>query len=328
MTRNHSDWHNRRHDGRVANDADQVELRAMSLGHAPLSAATFDDEIAESLDDFETEADQDAPPWERDDHTGDNATDAIGHELKRREQLLGASYPFQIDRSALRYRSSQTLAYEFCLAATLGSLLDQKNFQQLQIAFERLARDLLERSLGASTQSIRVGWPLDSYEKRPNRFRDIVEDLNQRTNEWVWSPEVGLPEEPLPRNVKDAGLDFVVWKTFGDQRIGSLFFLGQCSCGKNYESKYYDLDTELSQLSQWIRPMTFVKPVRVFATSRHIPNDESLKEASRAAGLTLDRARITLLAENDQEKSWLTDRTKVPLEQLIRLAVNHFTRDE
>jgi len=61
------------------------------------------------------------------------------------------------------------------------------------------------------------------------------------------------------------------------------------------ESKFNDLTHD--GLGNWIKPTCSAQPARVFAIPFHVPNNAYFGQISRAAGLTLDRARIVSLAE-------------------------------
>jgi hypothetical protein len=103
---------------------------------------------------------------------------------------------------------------------------------------------------------------------------------------------------PKPRDLKDAGLDVVVWKDFGDGRTSILFALAQCACGRtDWETKVADLN--LRRLANWFEGPTIAEPLRCFFVPFHIPNHAHLKEISGFAGVILDRARIAMVAEAD-----------------------------
>jgi hypothetical protein len=196
------------------------------------------------------------------------------------------------------------------------------------MAFERLARDVLVCFLGSGADGVRTGWPPDERDPRPARLKQVITELNKRigeaVGEWIWSPEAGLPDDPEPQDRKDEGLDFVVWKAFPDGRAGRLFFLGQCACGNDYATKFNDIEADFRTLSRWVRPVSHARPARVFTTPRHIPNDIYFRTVNQDAGLTLDRSRITLIAESSPACEYVIRQAKRPYADLIRIVIEGF----
>src|SRR5579859_292988 len=257
-------WESRRQDDRVATNADQAEFAAIYYQTSNIEAGTFDDRVADALDDYEIADPQMREPiekwsWPRNDVALDNATSDIGIEVRRRREILGPAYPFQIDGNRLVYKPSRTLIYEFCLAVSQATSLNEGESAKLPVAFERLVRDVLICFLGVGTAGLRTGWPPDDRDPRAARFKEVVGYLNQevhkhkeaddKVREWRWSPDAGLPDDPEPQDVKDEGLDLVVWKEFPDGRPGRLFLLGQCACGNDYTSKFNDIDPKFEKIS-------------------------------------------------------------------------------
>jgi hypothetical protein len=182
--------------------------------------------------------------------------------------------------------------------------------------------------LGPGAQGYRTGWPPDKHEDRPVRFKEVIAKLRGLAGEWNWSPEPGLDDDPSHLTAKDEGLDVVVWKAL-DARGGKLFLLGQCACGNDYTTKYHDLDQHLTSIARWVKPVTWVAPVRVFGTPRHIPNDAEFHQVNKKAGLTVDRVRLTLLAEYDEKhRDFIRNNMKVPYAELIALVITDFPADQ
>jgi hypothetical protein len=102
-----------------------------------------------------------------------------------------------------------------------------------------------------------------------------------------------------------------------DGRVGQLFLLGQCACGKNWDEKFKDLDLE--ELGYWLRPPTHCPPVRCFCVPYHIGNATKLEDVSVKAGLPMDRARIALFAEANPE--FIERNAITPYGELVELIV-------
>jgi hypothetical protein len=317
-----SKWESRRQDDRVATNADQTEYAAISYGVSSLDSGTFDDRIAESLDDYEVADPRGAENWAKRDITLENAASDIGLEVQRRQLILKQFYPFKIDGPCLVYSPSKTLVYEFCLAICQAPSLSAGEFARLPVAFERLVRDVMLCFLGPGTAAFRTGWPADEHEERPTRFRQLIARLSSVTGEWIWSPEHNRPADPPHTHVKDEGLDLVVWKEVGDMRPGKLFWLGQCACGDDYTTKFSEIDSQFSRLGQWVRPISYASPIRFFSTPRHIANDAYFQQVNRQAGFTLDRSRITLLAE--QYCDYIQANARITYAELIKTVIDGF----
>ncbi len=223
-----SDWENRGPEFRAGVNADQAEVSAIRFGSSNVEAGIADERTADAMDDFELVDPEGVESWADADSKYDTAAGAVGDEIRRREQMLGASYPFRLERNRLIYSSSTTLAYEFCLATSQSPSLSAGEFKRLPPAFERLARDVVKCFLGPDAEGYRTGWPRDDLEDRPVKFKAVVERLHELTGEWVWAPGPDRPPDPSHIDVKDEGLDFVVWKKIPDGRPGHLVLLGQC----------------------------------------------------------------------------------------------------
>ena len=314
-------WENRRHDARISENADQTEFNALSYGKTNLEAGTFDDRVAAALDDYEVSDPLSVSSWASSDLVFDSAVSDIGIELARRASLLGKSYPFEVHGNQLIYKSSHSLVYELCLAISSAQSLKEGDYKKLPVAFERLMRDIMISFVGDESDGMRTGWPADG--DRPTKFKELINELSSKTGEWIWSPDPGLPDDPTHTHVKDEGVDFVVWKDVGDKRHGKLFFLGQCACGNDWETKLQDIDLEFLKLGKWVKPISYAKPSRVFCTPRHIPNDLYFAQVNKEAGFTFDRVRIAMLANRERFANVL-EATKETYESLIKIVVSGF----
>ena len=321
-TRGSAGWQGRRTDQRAGENADQVEFSAVVYGATNLESGILDDRIADALDDYDVADPAGVEEWAREDAKFDSATSDIGKEIARRSEVVGECYPFKAFGNRLEYTPSSTYAYEFCLAVSQSPSLSTGDFSRLPPAFERLARDVLSCFLGPEAEGMRTGWPSDRIEPHPSRFKAIVEELRARTRariDWSWHPRPGLPNDPPPQHVKDGGIDFVVWKLMPDGRDGHLFLLGQCACGDDWESKFYDLTEE--KLSRWLNPISTAPFLRVFTTPHHIPNDAYFADVNINAGLTLDRARIARLAESKMFRDRFVPQMKDSYKDLADLVI-------
>lgn len=320
---NYTEWNQRPRNTKVAIDVDQVEAKAITYGSASLDSGTSDEEIAGAMDDYAVASLEDQlEQWACDDATRESASSSIGMEVQRRERLLKGKYPFALNGNRLVYRNSRTLVYEFCLAISQAPSLVEKPFNRLPIAFERLSRDILVGFWGFGAQGYRTGWPPDDYEERPSRFEEVVAQLHERTGEWFWRPDPGMPDSA--GRTKEEGLDVVVWKDVLDGRAGKLFMLCQCACGRNYDTKFFDIDADFTKITKWVSPISWVKPVRAFLTPHHIPNEADFGQVNKSAGWTFDRVRLTLLAESEACREHVVEQAREPYAELIASVIRGF----
>lgn len=279
-------------DFKVALDADQAEFRAVMMGTAPIDEGLRDDRWTGEL---VAEISGARPQWVEQQDATEELSGDIAEEIDRRVLLLGDYYPFERIGNGIRHKQSATAVYEFCLATTVAPNLTTGSLAGLPVAFEMLARDALSLYVGGA-RGVRTGWPRHRADGLPNRAKQVFARLHAETGECVWQPQHGRPDDPAPMHVKDLGLDVLVWRAMPDGRIGQLFLLAQCACGPSgWTEKWRDLD--LVELGAWLRPFTFTAPVRCFCVPFHIGNTATLESVSSKAGLTLDRVRITLIAE-------------------------------
>jgi hypothetical protein len=316
-------WQLRWSDQRAGVNADQSEFSAVVHGATNLESGIMDDRIADALDDYDVTDPAGVAAWAREDAKYDSATSDIGREIQRRIAVVGEYYPFKASGNRLEYIPSSTCVYEFCLAVSQSPSVKEGDFARLPPTFERLARDVLTCFLGSGAEGMRTGWPPDHFEKRPSRFKAVVEEIRARTKarrDWNWHPHPDLPNDPEPQDVKDEGIDFVVWKLMPDGRDGHLFLLGQCACGStDWDEKFHDIDAE--KLQRWIHPISTASFLRVFTTPHHIPNDAYFADVNLKAGLTLDRARIARLAESQMFRDRFAPELKDCLKELADLVI-------
>lgn len=280
--------------------ADQAELAAMTLGMAPLSSGVLDERLASVDDDYSGDPELAREDWERDKGL-EEAESAVAGEIDRRAHLLGDAYPFVRAGSRLTYVEKAPYLYEFLLALSLAESYSAGRYRVLPRVFEVLSCLIAEAYLGDDASSYRMGWP------RPRgaaaTLKAAVAELHSKAGkhvgEWIWGPKDGNPEDPTPKRAKEQGLDVVAWKRSIDGRAGQLYLLGQCACGKGWDSDTKLQDMNIKLLNEWISEIASVTPVRAIFTPRHAL-DHKLPFISRHGGLVFDRTRLTLLATRDR----------------------------
>ncbi len=299
---------------RIIKDADQTEARAMLRGSVLIDAGLNDDRVSGAMDDFDSQDETITQQWHAEDLKYETASGEIYEEIKRRKLLLGEYYPFELSDSQLIYHPSQTHYYEFCLAISVAPSITTGHYAKLPRVFERTCTLLAKFYLGNDTGALHVGSPRNR--DVGTTFLKAMQKLNELTNEWVWNAIEDFGHQPQTRG--DEGLDFIVWKNTPDGRKGKIFIIGQCACGNDWTTKFFDLTIE--KISKWFHPVSYVRhPVRAFATPFHL-SDMNLVNAQNDAGLVFDRARLTILAERFAENEELVE-WQSTLDELIALII-------
>jgi hypothetical protein len=263
-------------------------------GIATVESGIEDELIAGVIDDRLIET---GNSWEERQAELETLSGAVSEEIQRREDLMKDAYPFDVASGSLRYRPSKTGVYEFCLAVSQNPKGTDQGNPHASTVFEWIARDVLKAHFGDDSQGFRTGWPPHVSEGRGSRTKETFQLLTQQCGEFRWDPGPLYPADPDPKLLKDCGMDVVVWKPWPDSRLGQFIVLGQCACGKNDINAAKGRELSMTRLANWLRPITYSSPVRSFLTALHIPNIVALYELSQEAGLVLDRARLTMVAE-------------------------------
>lgn len=299
-------------------NADQAELAAWRSGMAPIGYGIIDERLAGADDDYLGDPQLKREEWERD-KAYEEAENAATTEIQRRIDLLGDAYPFTRAGSRLIYTSKAPYLYEFLLSLSLSESYSKGKRAVLPRVFEVISCLIAEVYLGEDADSFRIGWP------RPKgaatTLMAAITDLRTKAGnldgEWIWGPKQGNPINPTPAQAKEQGLDIVAWKKSPDGRTGQLYLLGQCACGKSWDSDAKLQDLNLAILNEWISEIACVKPVRAIFTPRHAL-DGRLPFLSRHGGMVFDRARLAILGAKPRAATELAAH-KLSLERLTRL---------
>jgi hypothetical protein len=284
----------RRRDQRSMGDADQAEVLALRRGAALVDEGVYDDLVAEALDDFENAPDEAIRlEFHGRDLAEDNGTGAVMERVQDRAKRLGSLYPFTLAENQLVHKGGEIGWYEFMLACSVQRDISSRPFKRLPQLFERISSQVATRLLGEGASALHVGHPRDAG--LPT-FKSGFERLNDLTGEWPWKPADDLPEEGLATG--DDGLDFVAWRGAGGQQRGSIYLLGQCACGDDWDTKLTELSVE--KIAMWTGggEKWAVVPLRLFATSHVLADGWYIKD-QKAAGLLLDRIRLSELEAGD-----------------------------
>lgn len=290
-------WSDRHEMRRRGKNADQAEMQAILNGSAPAASGVDDDQLAGTIDD---DAGSEAgASWNQREESVEVAAGEVYSELQRRVSLLGDAYPFKLNDGGISYSKSNSGIYEFCLATSLVPSINVNPFVDVGIGFELLSTEIARNYLGVSARSVRTGWPSHDHAERPIKFKDLSKIVFDRCGEWIWRPSPGNEDDPPHTNVKDEGVDYVIWLPMLDKRAGKLFMLGQCACGDNWDTKLNDIN-EL-RLKRWLNPVTVAKYTTAFSVPIHIAGQYIFPYCNEQAGITFDRTRMALIATGDDD---------------------------
>ena len=283
-----------------AKNADQVEASAIVRQASSVVSSLLDERISGEIDDLNLSNDRLLDEQAREEEIAGATLEIIEHRIK----LLGGSYPFRLDGQVLVYTGAGDGVYEFCLRTALMDHSANQNAIDI-VLFELLAAKVVGDMFAGD--HYRCGWPTHDPIDLPNPLADMASILHERCGEWWWQPQPGNSANPTTKEVKDGGIDFLVWRRL-DSRNGSFFIAGQCACGNDWRNKYHDLN--LDKITRWWPRPTVVGLTRAFAIPYAIPGDIAIQEVSREAGLVFDRIRLTLAGRhagaNHQWDQWLS----------------------
>ena len=243
--------------------------------------------------------------------------DEVLDELDYRSNALKEHYPFRIevqgrswsiileDEATNPELNAARTSYLFCLIASairdhrISSNPGSPLLQAIPDLFQAIAVKAAVGILGG--EAISFGWP------RPEglAFQPALRRASERLG-------LGRPLENVPLwsmgREKDAGIDIIAWRDFGDQRPGKFVLFGQVASGWNWTDKSVKNDTAtfLSWFSE--RPTEHFIPAIFIPFPQHHAcsgREEAPFEAVAVAeawhreqkfGLVIDRFRIVSAA--------------------------------
>lgn len=218
--------------------------------------------------------------------------------MRRRADILGESYPFELFEWAVRARpGAATTPYAALLLLTPDSpsrqLLNRKPTAEMAVLFERITEKAVARLWGGNGRALRFGWPSDAG--RPPEFYGAIEWLALNMG-----LAVGAGYRP-PRR-KDGGVDVVGWRPFPDARSGFPIVLVQCTLQSDILAKATDVDARL--WATWLvlddEPQTALAVPQTIQSGTdwdQLALHGAIFERLRIAGLLADTDRVLGLDE-------------------------------
>lgn len=272
-------------------NADQAEWSAALHGFAHVSAGTRDDMMSETALEFSGTEAHDSSFMGRE--VADEGLQASTLEVvAERQKLLGPrGYPFQLVSNSLEFKGDNKHPYLALLTLCHLPSVSARPYNTAPVAFEYLSLIAAQAYLGQRSSGWRFGWPRDN--KAHLRVSEATRTLQGKAggdiDAWQWNPVPSKPQNPNPRDLKDAGMDIVAWVPWHDKGPGNLHLVGQCACGEDWKWKQHDL--ELKALGQWMR-LPEPAPIRAIFTPRHL-SLPAIRDTAPQAGLVFDRIRMT-----------------------------------
>lgn len=227
--------------------------------------------------------------------------------MRRRSELLGSSYPFEVHEWAVRAVSDASASpYAALVLLTPGGAARQVVHpvpsSEMAIVFERITEGAVARLWGSEGRALRFGWPSDVG--RPPEFPLAVPWLAGKLG-----IQAGLGYRP-PRR-KDGGVDVVGWRPFPDGRSGFPIVLVQCTLQTDIAAKSRDVDARL--WASWL--VMDQEPATALAVPQTIPAGVLWDELA-LNGAVFERMRLAGLIHADASLSGVTDWVKATLAAL------------
>ncbi len=153
-----------------------------------------------------------------------------------RTESFGASYPFDVDDIGIKLiedeKTQIQLLYLYLLISS--SLKYFKKVQSILTSeFEVLSGKVLKEYLPEKAIVKQFGYNSDYYGNAITKIRKLAIELNIETDDYELN-------QISDYNSKEEGLDIIGWIPFEDKNPNLLIVLGQCGCGKEWDSKKFE----------------------------------------------------------------------------------------
>lgn len=278
--------------------ADWIEAQALLEG---LGAPINTHELVDRLTDNEIVA------------SSDDAWVLVGdakRACRARQKALAGKYPFAIAGDLVEFIDEHSLAYIFCLMASLP-----EQFSQLRTTLNRDFRDHFE---GVVVAAVKTGFP--NWSVYPTGWKALTEDAIKKGEivERIASWSLNKVTDPaIFANANDGQVDVALVRKFPDNRSSFPVILGQCATGvTDWRNKAIR-----PNIDRWRLAVQFTAiPTKLFAVPFALDDETFRLAASESSGVILDRLRICSLVADvppdlaDALTVWIADtRAKIPL---------------
>ncbi len=210
-------------------------------------------------------------------------------EVERRKKRAEKLYPFAwTDIGLSRMRNVDEAPYEFLLWLAVSPVYRREDrYNEIQELFDNLVKRALIAYLGPNAVGVRFGSPASG--ERPTGFPEALK--------WLASQLRLQTGTAVPRpQVRDGGVDVVVWNPFRDGRAGFVVILCQCTVAHAWTPKAKDIVAGI-----WNGWIDFGRdPLTALAIPFAIPPTfDRWDEVRRTVNVILDRIRLAELLEVD-----------------------------
>lgn len=240
--------------------------------------------------------------------------------IEERINLYKEVYPFKKEDDVISLKSDLSSDHKLYLFLLLSSSLTIfRSFNaELTTDFETICYEAMKAYLPNAIVK-EFGKNSEYTGNAREKIMRLAEDIGLTTDDYEIQ-QIG------ERNIQERGLDIVGWLPFKDNCSNLMIFLGQCACGKQFESKqhdvrrfkhYYHFYRTEPQYTFFI-PYSLINPSeRKFYHSDLIEDDYLIFERMRI---------LSLLKGNDSVYNNLN--TKLLVEACIKYPTPTFNRNE
>lgn len=224
--------------------------------------------------------------------------DASWSEMRRRQAWMGNGASIKIEGQRLIPRCpwQDSPAHSFCLALSYAAWYPQwtrqfgSDYTTQGDLFEKLTQESL-KVMFPQWVIHHTGW----RRANPVTISDVVQEVATHLNEAMGEVTVWTEEK-----AKDAGLDLLCYRSYGDGRVGVPVYLLQCASGRDWTDKLHTPDLKI-----WKRIVRFVaEPKKAFAMPFAVEDEEFIRRCNVVDGPFLDRYR--LLAAGRDKANWVS----------------------
>lgn len=155
--------------------------------------------------------------------------------IEERINMYKELYPFKKEKDIIFLKSEMSLDHKLYLFLLLSSSLDifHPFNAELTTDFETICYEAMKAYLPNAIVK-EFGKNSEYTGNAREKIMHLAEDIGLMTDDY----EIQHIGE---RNIQERGLDIVGWLPFKDNCSNLMIFLGQCACGKQFESKQHDV---------------------------------------------------------------------------------------
>jgi hypothetical protein len=221
---------------------------------------------------------------EQDDVYDDWATQVF-EIIETRIEIFGDSYPFMFEKKSVRIRSRLSTCQQMYLMLLMCSNLPYfRDFTTVLTSdFEQVSFEALRNFLPDFANVRQLGKNSDYKGTAHQKILAIADELNVKVNEHELEKVEGNQER---------GLDVVGWIPFSDRYANFLCILGQCACGKDWNTKFSE--SRRFEFSYFAFKKLY--PIHAMFIPRSLFHNKDFFQSDEiCATLVFDRSRILSL---------------------------------